>query len=105
MLRTHVRTFVAAVALSVAGMPIAAAQGGGGGLPDSVKAQRWDVENELESLAVVDRKVMIPMRDGMRIAGRHLPPEGRVEEVSGDLGAHAVQLQLLGHRRTACRAT
>ena len=41
---------------------------GSGGLPDSIKARRWALENELESLAVVDRKVMIPMRDGVRIA-------------------------------------
>jgi uncharacterized protein len=68
MLRAHVRTFVAAVALSVAGAPFAAAQGGGGGLPDSVKAHRWDVEHELESIAVVDRKEMISMRDGVRVA-------------------------------------
>ncbi len=68
MLRGHVRTFVAAVALSVAGTPFAAAQGGGGGLPDSVKAHRWDVEHELESIAVVDRKEMISMRDGVRVA-------------------------------------
>ena len=85
MLRAHVRTFVATVALSVAGTPFAAAQGGGGGLPDSVKAHRWDVEHELESIAVVDRKVMIAMRDGVRIAVRRLPPQERVEEVSGDL--------------------
>lgn len=40
----------------------------GGPLPDSVKARRWAIENELQSLAVVERKVMIPMRDGVRIA-------------------------------------
>ncbi len=68
MLRAHVRTFVATVAFSVAGTPFAAAQGGGGGLPDSVKAHRWDVEHELESIAVVDRKEMISMRDGVRVA-------------------------------------
>ena len=39
----------------------------GGQLSDSAKARRWAVENELQSLAVVDRKVMIPMRDGVRI--------------------------------------
>jgi len=39
----------------------------GGPLPDSVKARRWAIENELQSLAVVDRKVMISMRDGIRI--------------------------------------
>ena len=68
MLRAHVRTFVAAIALSVTGTSSAAAQGGGGGLPDSVKAHRWDIEHELESVAVVDRKEMISMRDGVRVA-------------------------------------
>ena len=31
------------------------------------KAERWRVENELASLAIIERKVMIPMRDGIRI--------------------------------------
>ena len=30
--------------------------------------QRWDTEKELESIAVVERKVMMPMRDGVRLA-------------------------------------
>src|SRR6185369_11246059 len=46
------------------------------GLPDSIKARRWALENELESLAVVDRKVMIPMRDGVRIAADIYYPKG-----------------------------
>jgi putative CocE/NonD family hydrolase len=46
------------VALSQQGRPMS----------DSVKARRWDTETELQSLAVVDRKVMISMRDGIRIA-------------------------------------
>src|SRR5262245_751241 len=29
---------------------------------------RWAIENELQSLAIVDRKVMMPMRDGVRLA-------------------------------------
>src|SRR6187551_634155 len=49
---------------------------GSGGLPDSIKARRWALENELESLAVVDRKVMIPMRDGVRIAADIYYPKG-----------------------------
>lgn len=36
--------------------------------PDSLKAVRWAVENELASVAVIERKVLIPMRDGVRIA-------------------------------------
>ncbi len=39
-----------------------------GQMTDSVKAVRWAVEKELESLAIIERKVMIPMRDGVRIA-------------------------------------
>jgi hypothetical protein len=30
--------------------------------------QRWDLERELQSLAVIERKVMVPMRDGKRMA-------------------------------------
>ena len=37
-------------------------------LTDSEKAKRWEVENELASLAIIERKLMIPMRDGVRIS-------------------------------------
>ena len=37
-------------------------------LTDSEKTKRWEVEKELASLAVIERKLMIPMRDGVRIA-------------------------------------
>ena len=37
-------------------------------LTDSARARRWETENELQSLAIVDRKVMISMRDGIHIA-------------------------------------
>ncbi len=40
----------------------------GGTLTEAQKAQRWAAENELQKLAVVDRKVMMPMRDGVRLA-------------------------------------
>ena len=39
-----------------------------GGLTAAEKQRRWDVENELQSIAVVDRKVMMPMPDGVRLA-------------------------------------
>jgi putative CocE/NonD family hydrolase len=32
------------------------------------EARRWAAERELESIAVIDRKVMMPMRDGVRLA-------------------------------------
>ncbi len=38
-----------------------------GPLSDEQKAERWKIENELQSEAVVQRKVMIPMADGTLI--------------------------------------
>lgn len=57
---------VFALTLAVSVVPPAAAQRGGQ-LSDSAKARRWEIENELQSLAIADRKIMIPMRDGVRI--------------------------------------
>ncbi|MEO8359109.1 MAG: CocE/NonD family hydrolase [Vicinamibacteria bacterium] len=39
-----------------------------GALSAADKQKRIDTEKELQSIAVVDRKVMIPMRDGVRLA-------------------------------------
>src|SRR5438270_141953 len=39
-----------------------------GGLSAAEKARRWDIENELQSIATVERKVMMPMPDGVRLA-------------------------------------
>jgi putative CocE/NonD family hydrolase len=38
------------------------------GLTAAEKQRRWDIEHELESIAIVDRKVMMPMPDGVRLA-------------------------------------
>jgi putative CocE/NonD family hydrolase len=40
----------------------------GGALTTEQTQRRWDLEKELQSIAVVDRKVMMPMRDGVRLA-------------------------------------
>jgi len=57
----------------IAALLIAAATGTvlaqrGGPLTAEQAARRWDIERELQSIAVVDRKVMMPMRDGVRLA-------------------------------------
>ena len=39
-----------------------------GSLSAAERTRRWDVENELQSIAVVERKVMMPMKDGVRLA-------------------------------------
>ncbi|HEV8613803.1 MAG TPA: CocE/NonD family hydrolase [Gemmatimonadales bacterium] len=56
----------AAAAMLSFGVP-AAAQGQGA-MTAEAKARRWAIERELDSLAVIDRKVMLPMRDGVRLA-------------------------------------
>jgi uncharacterized protein len=43
------------------------AQRGGAMTPEQA-ARRLDAEKELESIAIIDRKVMLPMRDGVRLA-------------------------------------
>jgi uncharacterized protein len=40
----------------------------GGTLSAEQAARRWQIEKELGSIAVIDRKVMVPMRDGVRLA-------------------------------------
>ena len=40
----------------------------GGGMSAAEKQRRWDLEKELQSIAVIDRKVMMPMPDGVRLA-------------------------------------
>jgi len=40
----------------------------GAALPADRVAARWSVEKELQSIAVVERKLMMPMRDGVRLA-------------------------------------
>ena len=38
------------------------------GLSPEAAAKRWETEKELESVAIIERKVMLPMRDGVRLA-------------------------------------
>lgn len=54
----------AAALLLVVATPVLAQRGP---LTDEQKAERWQTEKELQSVAIVERKVMIPMRDGVLI--------------------------------------
>ena len=60
------RLTLATVAVLAISHP-ALAQRGAGLTPDAA-AKRWDTEKQLDSIAVIDRKVMMPMRDGVRLA-------------------------------------
>jgi len=60
-------TFAAAAAVLVAAASTALAQRGGSLTPEQA-ARRWEIEKALQSVAIVERKVMMPMRDGVRLA-------------------------------------
>jgi hypothetical protein len=48
-------------------LPIAPGQGRGGATPELI-ARRHAIEQELQSVAIIERKLMVPMRDGKRMA-------------------------------------
>ncbi|HET9514825.1 MAG TPA: CocE/NonD family hydrolase [Gemmatimonadales bacterium] len=58
---------IARIAL-LAVLPLSVAAQGRGPMSQEVRARRVALEKELDSLAVIDRKVMMPMRDGIRLA-------------------------------------
>ena len=84
-----------AAAVTVAGGVAGFAQRGGTRDPQVVAA-RNKTEAELQSLAVVERKVMVPMRDGKRMATDIYRPKDASRKYPIDLRPHSLQLQLLG---------
>ncbi len=64
-MKTPSRRVTVALLVAVAAGTLLAQRGG---LTPDQAARRWDLEKELQSIAVVDRKVMMPMRDGVRLA-------------------------------------
>ena len=63
-----VRSLIAATILAEALFAIPAALGQGADSKQAQIAKNNAIEKELESVAIIDRKVMIPMRDGKRMA-------------------------------------
>ncbi len=94
--------FVFASILATGGVTIA--QRGAALSPDQV-AQRWSVEKELQSIAVVERKVMMPMRDGIRLATDIYRAEGRQPPRCRPSSSARRTTSTSGTSRTACRAT
>ena len=66
--RKALRRVVPALAIISAITTGALAQGPRGQMTDEVKQRREAIEKELESIATIERKVMVPMRDGKRMA-------------------------------------
>jgi uncharacterized protein len=77
--------------LLVAGLIFAQGRGGG---PDLTKlrADRNATEAELESIAIIDRKVMVTMRDGKRMAADIYRPKDSSKRYGTMFCAHALQL-------------
>src|SRR5471030_539309 len=68
MKKHAVRHLILATSMAICGAVALARAQQAGGLSAADKQRRIDVENELQSLAVVERKVMMPMPDGVRLA-------------------------------------
>jgi putative CocE/NonD family hydrolase len=60
-------TLILVVAVFAVAIPNAPGQGRGAATPELV-ARRNAIESELQSIAIVERKLLIPMRDGKRMA-------------------------------------
>ena len=67
-MQTCRRTLVAVAIATVAAVSIPLVAQRGGPLTPDQEAARWATEKELQSIAIVERKVMMPMRDGVRLA-------------------------------------
>jgi hypothetical protein len=78
-MRTSLRRFVPAIGSCLILASALAAQQRAPLTPEQT-ATRWELEKELQEIAVVERKVMMPMRDGVRLATDIYRPkkEGKV---------------------------
>ena len=59
-------------------------------MTQETRAKRNAIEAELESIAIIDRKVMVPMRDGKRMATDIYRPKDTSKKYPDHLRAHAV---------------
>jgi hypothetical protein len=79
-MRSTITRLVTAVLIATAGTA-ALAQRGGAPFTQEQRDRRWALEKELHSLATVERKVMLPMRDGVRLATDIYVPKGTTGKV------------------------
>lgn len=73
---TRSRLLHAACVAAVLAMTLPLMAQRGGALSPDQAARRWSAERELQEVAVVERKVMVPMRDGIRLATDVYRPKG-----------------------------
>jgi uncharacterized protein len=67
-MKKHARHLIVASVIAIVGAAAFVHAQQVGGLTAAEKQRRWDMERELEKIAVIDRKVMMPMPDGVRLA-------------------------------------
>src|SRR6266699_6792310 len=79
MRKSTVRVFLACAFVSTIALAVARAQQPP--LTPAQKEQRMQTEKELEALAVIDRKVLMPMRDGVRLATDIYRPKNASDKV------------------------
>ncbi len=63
-----IRLFLIALLLAVVAAAVGVRAQQQAGLTAAEKQRRWDLENELQQIATIERKLMIPMPDGVRLA-------------------------------------
>ena len=80
MKNSIVRTLLMAVVVCTAPIDGMQAQQGTV-LTQEQRDQRWQTEKELESVAIIERKVMMPMRDGVRLATDIYRPKNASDKV------------------------
>ena len=101
------RLFALATLFALA--PLAIAQGPRQNLtPEQTKAliaKRESIEKQLEDIAIIDRKVMVPMRDGIRMAADIYRPKDTTQEVPHHLHAAPPTTSTSGTSASAPTAT
>jgi hypothetical protein len=81
MRRYHRLLWSTSLALSIGLAATLVAQQRGTGLSQEQIDRRWRTEKELQSIAVVERKVLVPMRDGTRLATDVYRPKNATDKV------------------------
>ena len=72
-------------------------------LDSAGRERRYKTEQELESIAVIDRREMIPMRDGTRLMTDIHRPKNATDKVPTIFMRTLIQFQLLGRAQRRAR--
>ena len=105
MINKSMRLVFCSTAIAIAGATAIGIAQRGAPLTAEQTARRWEMEKELQSIAIVERKVMMPMRDGKRMAADVYRPKERDETGTRSSLCGRLTTSISGTCATACRAT